>query len=93
LDKDLRNHLRREGQGLEATVNVGKAGLTDGLMEELDAQLKRNHLVKVRVQRGALGDDKDAKDAQALEMAERSGAQLVERRGNTVLLYRRKAGR
>ena len=93
MDKDLRNHLRREGQGLEATVNVGKAGLTDGLMEELDAQLKRNHLVKVRVQRGALGDDKDAKDAQALEMAERSGAQLVERRGNTVLLYRRKAGR
>ncbi len=93
MDKELRNRLRSEGQGLGPTVNVGKGGITDGVLEELDAQLRRNHLVKVRIQRTAVGADKDAKDAQALEMAQHLGAELVERRGHTVLLYRRKARR
>ncbi|NIP33311.1 MAG: RNA-binding protein [Thermoplasmata archaeon] len=87
----MRNRLRAEGQGIDATVSVGKEGLTAGVVDELDAQLKRHHLVKVRIQRSAIGPDKGSKDAQALELAERLGADLVERRGHTVLLYRRRA--
>jgi RNA-binding protein len=93
MDKAQRNRLKAEGQRIEATVNVGKGGLTDGVLDELDAQLKRQHLVKVRVQRGAIGSDPDAKDAQAEDMADRLGAELVERRGHTVLLYRRSSQR
>jgi len=93
LEKALRNRLRAEGQGIDATVHVGKGGLTDGVVDELNAQLKRHHLVKVRVQRGAIGPDRASKDDQARELAERLGAELVERRGHTVLLYRKKAPR
>jgi RNA-binding protein len=93
MDKGQRNRLKAEGQRIEATVNLGKGGLSEGVVEELDAQLKRHHLVKVRVQRGALGSDPAAKDAQADELASRLGAELVERRGHTVLLFRRKAPR
>ena len=93
MEKGLRNRLRAEGQDLEPTVNVGKGGITEGVLEELDAQLRRNHLVKVRIQRSAVGVDKDAKDSQAIELARGLGAELVERRGHTVLLYRRKARR
>ncbi len=90
LDGETRRRLRAEGQRVSATVSVGKEGLTEGVVAELDAQLKRNHMVKVRVQRSAVAGDQGGKDAQALELAERLGAQLVERRGNTVLLYRRR---
>ena len=93
MDKQMRNRLRTEGQGIAATLSIGKAGLTDGVVEELDAQLKRQHLVKVRVQRSALGEDRSAKDDQAVELSERLGAELVERRGNTVLLYRKRSRR
>jgi RNA-binding protein len=89
MDKDQRKRLRAEGQRIDATVNLGRGGLTDGVVEELDSQLKRHHLVKVRVQRGALGSDPAAKDAQAEELAQRLGAEMVERRGHTVLLYRK----
>jgi RNA-binding protein len=93
MEKDQKQRLKAEGQGLESTVHIGKGGLTDGVVGELDAQLKRQHLVKVRIQRVAIGDDRQVKDAQAQELAERLGAELVERRGHTVLLYRRKARR
>ncbi len=93
MDNDQRQRLKAEGQGLDATVHIGKGGLTDGVVEELDAQLKRHHLVKVRIQRGAIGDDRQVKDAQAQELAERLVAELVERRGHTVLLYRRRKAR
>ncbi|UCC93310.1 MAG: YhbY family RNA-binding protein [Thermoplasmata archaeon] len=93
MDNDQRRRLRTEGQGLDATVHVGKDGLTEGVEAELDAQLKRHHLVKVRIQRTAIAEGPGSKDAQARELAERLGAELVERRGHTVLLYRRRAPR
>ena len=63
MDKELRNRLRAEGQGLDATVNVGKGGVTDGVLEELDAQLKRNHLVKVRLQRPLLSPRREKRSS------------------------------
>jgi RNA-binding protein len=93
MDKDLRKRLRTEGQGLDSTVHVGKDGLTEGVEAELNAQLKRHHLVKVRIQRSAVADGPGSKDTQAKELAERLGADLVERRGHTVLLYRRRTPR
>lgn len=93
MDKGQRQRLRAEGQGLEATVQLGKGGASEGLLAELDAQLKRNHLVKVRIQRAAAGGERDAEQSMAESLAERLGAEVVERRGHTVLLYRRRAPR
>ncbi len=93
MDKDLRNRLKAEGQGIDAKVHVGKEGLTEGVVAELDSQLRRHHLVKVRVQRSAVGGDRTGKDAQAKDIAQRLGAELVERRGHTILLYRKRAPR
>ena len=81
MEKDQRQRLKAEGQGLDATVHIGKGGLTDGVVEELE------------LVRGAIGDDRQVKDAQAQELAERLVAELVERRGHTVLLYRRRKAR
>lgn len=90
MDNAMRKRLRSEGQRLETTIQVGKGGLTDGVRDELDGQLKRNHLVKVRVQRGAAGGEREAEDSIARQLADALGAELVERRGHTILLYRQR---
>jgi RNA-binding protein len=91
MDKELRRRLRAEGQRIGPTVQIGKGGLDEGVLAELDAQLRRNHLVKVRIQRGAAGGDRDVEEELGTSLAERLGAELVERRGHTVLVYRRSA--
>lgn len=79
--------LRRTGQDVPVTVQVGKAGITGGLIEEIADQLKREALVKVRLLRSARAGDDD-RNALAASLAERAGAHLVEVRGNTCVLYR-----
>jgi RNA-binding protein len=89
MDQDLKRRLRADGQGLQATVHVGRGGVDEGLVAEMDAQLKRHHLVKVRIQRGAAGGDRQAEGDLAEDLVSALGAELVERRGHTVLIYRR----
>ncbi len=91
MDKGQLRRLREEGQRLQPTVHVGKGGLDDRVLSELDAQLRRNHLVKVRILRGAAGGDRTGEEELARTLAEGLGAELVERRGHTVLVYRRSA--
>ena len=91
MDKDLRVKLRAEGQRIDASVHIGRGGISEGVLTELDAQLKRNHLVKVRLQRGAVGGQREAEDEIAEKLAKELRAEIVERRGHTLLLYRRKS--
>ena len=70
------------------TVWVGKAGASEGLLEEVSRQLDARRAVKVKVQRSALAEREVAEVA--AEVAERTGAELIEVRGRTFVLYRRK---
>jgi RNA-binding protein len=88
MDKGLKKRLRAEGQRLVPTIQVGKGGLEGGLRDELDAQLKRNHLVKVRILHGAVGGGRDDEGALAEDLVRELGAELVEKRGHTLLIYR-----
>jgi len=78
--------LRSEAHDLEATVHLGKNGLTEPVVQELDEQLELRNLVKVRMLDAARGE-KGRKEL-AAELAARVGAALVEVKGNTVVLYR-----
>lgn len=78
--------LRASGTSLEASFQIGKNGVTDGVVEELRTHLKREPLVKVKLLKGAVGEEGDKK-AVAQDLAERAGAFLVEVRGLTALYY------
>jgi RNA-binding protein len=80
--KKSKRDLIKMGSVIDTTVHVGKEGLTEGIVLEVKAQIKRNKLVKVRVLPAA-GQDKDEV---ASELAQRTGAKCVETRGFTVLL-------
>lgn len=76
--------LRGQAHDLKAMLQVGGKGITDPLVAEIDLALEHHELIKVKV--GA--QDRDARDAMIDELAQRTGAALVQRIGHTAVLYR-----
>jgi len=70
---------------MDPVVFVGKDGITESLLAEIDAVVRKRELVKVRLLDSVEGDRKDV----ARELAERAGTELVQVLGRTVLLFRR----
>lgn len=70
-----------------ATLHVGKAGITDAFVAELKSVLKDKKIVRVRFLKSARAE-KDRK-ALAEELAETCRAELVRVRGNTAILKKR----
>jgi RNA-binding protein len=80
-----RRHLRALGHHLDPVVQLGKAGLTDGVVTAADAALERHELVKIR-----LGTEcPDELDDVADTLSERLRAAVAQTLGRTILLYRR----
>lgn len=79
--------LRATGQTLAVAFQIGKSGLTDGVVKELQARLAQEPLVKVKLLKSAREDGDVA--ALARELAERARVVLVETRGHTALYYRK----
>lgn len=78
--------LRATGQSLEASFQIGKSGLTEGVVKELQTRLEREPLVKIKILKGAR-EDGDTKTV-AEELAKLARVRLIEVRGFTALYYR-----
>ena len=70
------------------TIRIGKAGITQGLVDEVSKQLDKRRVVKLRVLKSFLAE-KTVKDV-AADLARKTGSTLVEVRGHTFVLYRRR---
>jgi RNA-binding protein len=81
----MRAELRAECNQLQATVHIGKEGLTPALMQSLDDALRTRELVKVALNRTANVTAKAA----AADLADAVGADVVQTIGKTATLYRR----
>ncbi len=66
-------------------VMLGNAGLTDGVVNELERALTDHELVKV----GARVGDRAARDEALTTLASRTKAEIVQRIGNVGVFYRR----
>ena len=78
-------YLRSLGHHLNPVVQLGKHGITDAVVAAVEDAINTHELVKVK--RG--NECPDPREAVALALAERLGAELVQELGNTVLLYRK----
>ncbi len=72
----------------DATVRIGKDGATPELCRELEKQLDKNKMVKVKILKTGLKGD-EAK-AIALRCAEETCSSVVEVRGHRFMLYKRR---
>jgi RNA-binding protein len=81
----LRKRLRAAGHHLSAIVQVGKEGVTEAVLRQLDQALMDHELVKVRVGTESPEDRFEA----AERLGPGAGAQVAQILGRTMLLYRK----
>ena len=76
---------RRLAQG-KPTVCVGKDGVSKDILNEIEKQLKRQEMVKVRILNTALVHEEAGQIA--MKISEQTEATLVEVRGHTFMLHK-----
>jgi len=84
-EKPDRAALRALAQELDVVAQIGKAGLTLALTAEVDRALADHELIKVR-----FIAHKEEREALARELAEATGAEVIQIIGNVAVLYRQR---
>ena len=85
----MKRHVRHVLKDENPTIWIGKEGLTPQLIGEIEKQLQKNKMVKVRVLPAALQGDNTAQSI-ASKAAEQTDAALVEVRGHVFILFRKR---
>jgi len=80
-----RRALMARAHRLDPVVMIGGKGLTDAVIAEIDRALKSHELIKVR----APAMERDDRAAAAEAICTRTGAELVQRVGKVMVLFRR----
>lgn len=80
-----RSFLKSLAHNIDPAVYIGKAGVTEKVVKEIDMYLEARELVKVKLQEGC---DLTPKDV-ANDVAARLGAEFVQAIGRKFTLYRR----
>tara|TARA_Y100001970_G_scaffold152428_1_gene186680 strand:- start:432 stop:704 length:273 start_codon:yes stop_codon:yes gene_type:complete len=71
---------------IRVTVRVGKSGPTDAIIAELKNQLETRELVKVKANRGIVGNSGERGEL-FNSMAVETGSRLVFQRGNVAVFW------
>ena len=82
-----RTALRADAHALNPVVIIGEAGLTPGVLKEIDSSLDSHGLIKIRV----FGDDREARVSIYQNICEQLGAAPVQHIGKLLVIYRTKA--
>jgi RNA-binding protein len=86
LSEKQKKYLRRLAHPLSPVVMVGNAGVTDGVVGELERALRDHELVKVSARVG----ERDARKEALESLANRTAAEIVQQVGNVGVFYRRR---
>lgn len=79
-----RAELKARAHALEPAVYVGKAGVQDSIVREIDRALTAHELIKMKI----TDADRDARASIADMLSDRTGATVVQRVGKVVVLWR-----
>ena len=79
-----RSYLRSLAHNIDPIVYIGKAGVTENVVKEIDTCLEARELVKVKLQEGCSLAPKDV----ANDLLEPLGAEFVQAIGRKFTLYR-----
>ncbi|MDR3282597.1 MAG: YhbY family RNA-binding protein [Candidatus Methanoplasma sp.] len=85
-EKEARKELMRRAKELSPTVHVGKDGVDDGVLKEIEAQLKKARLIKIKTLSSSEGGAKETAEAVAGPV----GGVVVDVRGGVVVMTDRR---
>jgi RNA-binding protein len=83
LASSQRKWLRGQAHELRPVVQIGKQGLTEGVLRQVDEELSNHELIKVQ-----LPAQREQKDEIAARLATELGAEIAGRIGHIIILYR-----
>ena len=67
------------------TMNIGKAGVNDNVIEEIKRQLKANEIVKLKFAKNIAKNKDDIAD-----IVQKTRSKLIDVRGNVAVIYKKK---
>lgn len=68
------------------TINIGKSGVNDNVIEEIKRQLKANEIVKLKFAKNIAKD----KDKYIDDIVTQTRAKLIDVRGHVAVIYKKK---
>jgi len=84
LTSKQRSFLKSLAHELDPALLIGKGGITENVINELDIHLEHRELVKIKLQEGCDYDPKDIANKLAVELR----AEFVQAIGRKFVLYR-----
>lgn len=79
-----RSYLKSLANTMSPIIQIGKGGLTETVLNQLDEMLESRELIKISVLNNCLEDAKDMAD----EICRRLEAEFVQVIGSKIVLYR-----
>ena len=85
ISSKQRAFLRKEANGILPVFQIGKGGITDELLRQLNNALEARELIKVHILETAMLEPKQTLNS----IAERLGAEPVQAIGSKIVLYKK----
>jgi RNA-binding protein len=89
LTARMKRRIKRRLSGEKPTIRIGKNKVSQELLKEIEKQLEKKEMVKIKILQSAL-EGEEAKEV-ASKITEQTVSSLVEVRGHTFMLYKRKS--
>lgn len=86
MESEQKRRLRAKAHTLKPVVIVGQAGITPGVINEINLALDHHELIKVRVNAA----DREQRREMVAQICDDSGAELIQSMGHIVTLFREK---
>jgi len=90
LPTSLKNKLKhrlKEAYAEKPKLIIGKSGITEAILKEIDRQFNINHVIKIKFLTNFLTDDFQA---DIDKITKKTKSSLVDKRGKTIILYRQR---
>jgi RNA-binding protein len=88
ITSGMKRRIKREFSLQRPTVWVGKEGATTKIINEINRQLEQHEIVKAKIHQTAL-KEQEAKDI-ATNIAAQTESTLIDIRGHTLVLYKKR---
>lgn len=83
----IKTTLKRKARILEASVRIGKSGLTEGVVKEIIRQLDKKGMIKIKCLKSFIS--RKDKKAIAAELAEKTGSEIIHQVGFVIVLHKK----
>ncbi len=92
LSGKVRRAIRARYYDIPPRAWIGKRGLDEGVIEEINTQLEKDGILKVEIRKGALISTGLDRQALARKVAEMTDSELIDVRGKRFILFKPREG-